>query len=232
MPDLSPVWLSLLVAGTATLISVPLGLAAAWLVSSVGRQGRRARRGLIPLEIALTLPLVLPPTVVGYGLLQIFGRGTPVGVFLNDRFGVHLLFTWQAAAIAASIMALPLVFRTSEAAFRSVDSEWLEVGRTLGASEPRLFVSVLLPLAFRGVLTGVALGFARALGEYGATMMVAGSIPGRTETLPLALGDAVLNGATADARFYALLLTGVALVLLTAISVWGGRIALSRGEHG
>jgi molybdate transport system permease protein len=231
LPDLSAIWLSLLVASSATIIVLPVALTAAWTTS--GASGRRGRDGalVVLLEIALTLPLVLPPTVVGYGLLLLLGQGSAFGQFLNNRVGIHLLFTWQSAAIAAAIMALPLVFRTAEAAFRAVDPELLEAGRTLGASERRLFVTVLVPLAYRGLLAGATLGFARALGEFGATMMVAGSLPGRTQTLPLALYNAVQEGQSGDARFYALILAGVAAVLLGAISLWGGRIALGRGDR-
>jgi molybdate transport system permease protein len=234
LPDLSPVWLSLIVAGTATSIAVPVALFFAYQLSGRGRSLSRSpiRRGLrLATELFLTLPLVLPPTVVGYALLLLLGRGTAIGLFLNDHLHLRLLFTWEGAAIAAAIMALPLIFRTAESAFRGVDSELLEMGRTLGASEGRLFWSVLLPLSYRGVLAGIALGFARALGEFGATLMVAGSIPGRTQTLPLALYNAVLNGQDADARIDTVLLVGVAVVLLGAIHLWGGRISLARGDR-
>ncbi len=211
-------------------IALPVGIGAAWKLSGVSSRRRRFSVFGALAETALTLPLVLPPTVIGYGLLLILGRGTALGAFLNNRLGIRLLFTWQGAAVAAAVMALPLIFRTAEATFRAVDGELLEAGRTLGATESRLFWTVLLPLTYRGLLAAVALGFSRALGEFGATLMVAGSIPGRTQTLPLALYNAVLNGQDAEARTDALLLCVIAVALLGGISFWGGRIALGRGE--
>ena len=223
--DLAPVWLSLRVALAATLLLLPLGIVAAWWLS-----GTRLRRGRLLIETLLTLPLVLPPTVVGYGLLLLLGHGSAAGRFVNERLGIRLLFTWQGAAIAASVMAAPLLIRTAEAAFRSVDTELLEVGRTLGASEAALLRHVVLPLSYRGVLAGVSLAFARALGEFGATLMVAGNIPGQTQTLPLALYQSVQSGADHDATIYALLLTAISWSLLGAVGAWAGRIAVGRGE--
>jgi molybdate transport system permease protein len=222
---MTPLLLSLQVALTATLLTLPLGLVVAWWLG-VGKPFR----GKIVLETLLTLPLVLPPTVVGFGLLLLLGRGTAFGRFLQDRLGIELLFTWEGAAIAASVMAFPLLVRTVSAAFASVDNELLEVGRTLGASEARLFVSVLIPLAYRGILAGTTLAFARALGEFGATLMVAGAIPGQTETLPLALYNTVQAGKDSEAVGYALLLTTVAFITLGIVSILGGRIAITRGE--
>jgi molybdate transport system permease protein len=227
LTDLAPVWLSLRVAVAATLLTLPAGIVAAWWLST-----GRPRRGRALIETALTLPLVLPPTVVGYGLLLVFGRGTEAGQYVNDRLGLRLLFTWQGAAVAASVMAFPLLVRTAEAAFRSVDAELLEAGRTLGATEAALLRHVVLPLAYRGVLAGVSLAFARALGEFGATLMVAGNIPGRTQTLPLALYGAVQSGNDNDAMLYALLLTALAWALLGAVGAWAGRVAVGRGERG
>ena len=226
MNDLSPFVLSLIVALTAMTLLLPVGLWASYRLG-VGKPFR----GRAFVETLITLPLVLPPTVVGYGLLLLLGRGTSVGRFIQDEWGTRLLFTWPGAAIAAAVMALPLFVRTGAAALATVDTELLEVGRTLGASEARLFFAVLVPLAFRGLLAALTLAFARALGEFGATLMVAGSIPGRTQTLPLALYAAVQSGDDAAALRYALALTLTAIVLISLVGLWSGRIAASRGER-
>lgn len=218
--------LSLLVAGTATLLVVPPGLAAAYLLST-----RRRLPGRLLLDTALSLPLVLPPTVVGFALLQILGRGTAFGRWLNDAAGVQLLFTWPGAALAASVMALPLFVRTATAALSSVDPELLEVGRTLGARGPDLLFRVLVPLSFRGMLAALTLAFARALGEFGATLMVAGSIPGETQTLPLALYASVQGGRTDEAATMALALTSVAFVSLGIVGLTTDYLARRRGEE-
>lgn len=224
-PDLAPLWLSLRVALAATVLTLPLGILSAWWLGV-----SRPFRGKVLVETLLTLPLVLPPTVVGFSLLLVFGRGTAPGQWLNDSAGIRLLFTWEGAAIAAAVMALPLFVKTAAAAFAAVDPDLLEAGRTLGASESLLLRRVLVPLAYRGLLAGTALAFARALGEFGATLMVAGNIPGRTQTLPLALYSAVLSGENDDALLYTLLLTTVAFVLLGAVGAYQGRIATNRGE--
>jgi len=222
----SPLWLSLLVASSATLLLVPPGLWAAHLLGV-----RKPFPGRALVETLLTLPLVLPPTVVGYALLLALGRGTSFGRWLNDAAGVRLLFTWQGAALAAAVMALPLFVRTAAAALGSVDLELLEAARTLGATERAVFFRVLVPLAYRGLLAAGTLAFARALGEFGATLMVAGNIPGRTQTLPLALYADVQGGRDGEARTAALLLTAAAFAALGLVTAYGGRVARARGER-
>ncbi len=227
LPDLSPLWLSLQVASVATLLMLPFGILAAWWLAH-----GRPFRGKIVIETLLTLPLVLPPTVVGFFLLELFGRGTAFGRWLNEDVGIRLLFTWQGMAVAAAVMALPLFLRTASAAFASVERELLEAGRTLGATERTLLWWVIIPMAYRGVLAGLALAFARALGEFGATLMVAGNIPGRTQTLPLALYHAAMDeGDSRAALFYTLLLTLTAFVLLGGVAVYQSRVAARRGER-
>lgn len=223
---MSPLWLSLLVASSATLLALPPGLWAAHLLGV-----RRPFPGRALVETLLTLPLVLPPTVVGYSLLLVLGRGTAFGRWLNDAAGVRLLFTWQGAAVAATVMAMPLFVRTAAAALASVDTELLEAARTLGASERAVFFRVLVPLAYRGLLAATTLAFARALGEFGATLMVAGNIPGRTQTLPLSLYSSVQGGRDDDARTAALVLTAVAFAALGLVTLYGGRVARARGER-
>lgn len=226
LPEWSPLWLSLQVAVGATLLILPIGTFAAWRLA----HGRRfPGKGVI--ETLLMLPLVLPPTVVGYYLLLLFGRGTAIGQWINDRAGLHLLFTWQGAAVAASVMAMPLYIRTATSAFASVEREMLEVGRTLGASENELLRHVIIPMSYRGLLAAFALAFARALGEFGATLMIAGSIPGQTQTLPLALYAAVQSGKDRQALAYTLVLSLVAFVLLGAVGLYQQRIATSRAEQ-
>ena len=224
-PDMAPLWLSLQVAGVATLLMLPLGILAAWWFAH-----GRPFAGKALIETLLMLPLVLPPTVVGYYLLLLFGRGTPIGLWINDSVGLRLLFTWQGAAVAASIMALPLFVRTATAAFASVEREMLEAGRTLGASEPGLLWHIIIPMSYRGLLAGLALAFARALGEFGATLMLAGSIPGRTQTLPLALYAAVQAGKDQEALAYTLLLSLAAFAILGSVGAYQRRIARSRAE--
>lgn len=221
-----PLTLSLQVAFAALLLLLPPGVWVAWRLG-VGRPFR----GKSLVEALLTLPLVLPPTVVGLALLLLLGRTTAFGRWLNDTAHIRLLFTYQAAALAAALMAFPLFVRTAAAAFAAVDSDLLEAGRTLGATEGRLLAFVLVPLSYRGLLAGVSLAFARALGEFGATLMVAGSIPGRTQTLPLALYAAAQNGDNRQAIEYALILAALAWMLTLASGVYGSRLSVLRGEQ-
>ncbi len=223
---MSPLVLSLLVAVSAMLLVVPPGLLVAWWLG-VGKPFR----GKTLIETLLTLPLVLPPTVIGFGLLLVLGQETAFGQFLNNRLGIRLLLTWQAAALASAIMAAPLFTRAAAAAFAAVDGDLLDAGRTLGASEITLLRRVLIPISYRGLLAGGTLAFARALGEFGATLMVAGTIPGRTQTLPLALYAAVLNGRNDEARHDTLLLFLLAFVLVGMVSLYTGRVATRRGER-
>ncbi len=186
---LSPLWLSIQTASLATLFALPLGIGCA-----VGVYAQRGwRRGLW--DGLLTLPLVLPPTVVGFGLLWLLGRNGPLGKLLAT-WGINLIFSWPATVIAATIVAFPLVYRATLGTLEQVDPDLLAVARTLGASEIRIIWQILLPLSRSGILAGTVLAFARALGEFGATFMVAGGIPGRTQTLPIALYLAVAEGKT------------------------------------
>jgi len=168
------------------------------------------------------LPLVMPPTVVGYYLLTALGRGSGFGRFLEDELGIRVVFTWQGAGIAAAVMALPLLVMTARAGFEAVDPDLEKVALTLGRSRLAVFFTVTLPLAARGVLAGISLAFARALGEFGATLMVAGNIPGRTRTMPIAVYDAVQSGDTGLANVLALVLTLTSMTIL-AIFGWATR---------
>lgn len=223
--DLSPLWLSLRVAGAATVLMLPIGVPAAWWLGT-----SRPFRGKVLVETLLTLPLVLPPTVVGYALLLALGQRTALGRWLNDTAGLRLVLTGEGAALAAAVMALPLFVMTASAAFAAVDPDLIEAGRTLGAREWTLLLRVLVPLSYRGLLAGLTLAFARALGDFGATLMVAGNIHGSTQTLPLALYAAVQAGRDREALLYTLLLSAVAFALLGLAGAYQGRIAVGRGE--
>ena len=214
--DLTALRLSFQVAGLATGLCLVVGLPLAWFLA------RRRFWGRDVLAAAATLPLVLPPTVLGYYLLTALGRNSAFGRFLEDELGIQLVFTWQGAGVAAAVVALPLLVRSAQAAFETIDPELEKVGLTLGRSPLAVFFTVTLPLASRGVLAGVALAFARALGEFGATLMVAGNIPGRTQTMPLAVYDAVQAGDMGAANTLALVLTLSSMMTL-AFFGWASR---------
>ena len=182
-----PLLLSLKVAGWATLLNAILGVAAAYAIS----RWRSSARDVV--DAILTLPLVLPPTVLGYYLLVLVGRRGVFGAWL-DRIGIELVFTWQGAVLASTVVAFPLVLKSARAAFEGVDHQLENAARVLGVSETGIFFRVTLPMAQRGISAGVVLAFARALGEFGATLMVAGNLPGRTQTLSVAIYEAVQAG--------------------------------------
>jgi molybdate transport system permease protein len=204
---LFPLFLSLRVAGLATLLAMLVGVALAWVMVRTPLPGRDLLNALT------SLPLVLPPTVLGYYLLVALGQQSPLGRWLAQH-GWPLVFTWRGAVVAATVVALPLVVQSAQAALASIDPHLEEVARTLGRSEPAIFLTITLPLAWRGIFAGAMLAFARALGEFGATLMVAGNIPGRTQTMPIAIYDAVQGGNQAEANLLAGIVTVVAMVLL------------------
>jgi molybdate transport system permease protein len=211
---LLPLWLTLKVAGLATLLALVAGVACA---RALGRE-RSWLRDIA--ESLLTLPLVLPPTVLGYYLLVVLGRNGVIGGWLHAHLGISLIFTWQGAVIAAAVAAFPLILRAARAAFADVDPKLEFAARTLGLNEIALFLRVSLPLAWRGVLAGALLAFARAMGEFGATLMVAGSLPGRTQTLSIAVYNAVMAGDDATAET----LTLIALATATIVLVLAARL--------
>lgn len=209
--DLTPLWVSLKTALTATLLAFVLGIAAArWMLTYRGR-GRNLIDGI------LTLPLVLPPTVVGFLLLLLLGKQGLVGQLLHP-LGMTVIFTWGATVIAATVVAFPLMYKTGLGAFEQVDLTLVSSARTLGASEWRIFWQLLLPLAFPGVLAGTVLAFARALGEFGATLMVGGSIPGVTQTLPIAIFFAAEAGRMGLALTWVLLMVAVSLTAIAGLN--------------
>jgi molybdate transport system permease protein len=221
---MNPAWtallLSLKVAGWATLLNLIFGIGVGYLLARKRFPGRDL------LDTLLTLPMVMPPTVLGYYLLVLLGRRSALGAWLQDHFGFSFIFTWQGAVIAAAIVAFPLVFKPARAAFEAVDGQLEQAARVLGISEMAVFFRVTLPLAWRGILAGVLLAFARALGEFGATLMVAGSIPGKTQTLSIAVYEAVQAGQDDVANTLVLLTSVVCItVLLLAGKLAPGRIA-------
>ncbi len=217
--DWFPVLLSLRVAFLATLFAALLGVPLAY--------GLARRRLPAPglLSALTTLPLVLPPTVLGYYLLLLIGRQSPLGRLL-EGWGISLVFTWQAAVLAATVVSFPLVVRSAQAAFESVDPALEAAARTLGRSEAAIFFTVTVPLAWRGILAGAVLAFARAMGEFGATLMVAGNIPGRTQTLSVAIYDAVQAGQYSLANNLVLLISMVSVGVLALLA----RIGDGRGR--
>ena len=212
----TPLFISIKVAGIATLLAVVIGLALSFLLS-------RTFPGKALIEALVTAPLVLPPTVLGYYLLVLLGSQGPLGAFLEKNFGIELVFTWQGAVIAATVASLPLFVRTCLPALEAVDSGMLDAARTLGASEMKVFFSVMLPLAWRGVLAAIALAFARALGDFGTTLMVAGNIPGKTQTMPIAIYDAMVSGRSVQAAWLVGVITVVSIVILTILGSVGRR---------
>ena len=204
--DLHPILLTLQVAVVATLINVPLALAVSWLVV------KRRVPGRILIEAVVSLPLALPPVAVGLFLLLLLGRGGPIGGVLDGLLGVDVVFTWVAAAIASAVVSFPLMARAIMVAMGDVDARLEMSARSLGAGPLRVAATITVPLAYRGILAGLLLGFVRALGEFGATITVAGNIPGRTQTLPLAIYQKV---QTRDDDT-ALALAGVSIVLAAA----------------
>src|SRR5688572_6830690 len=210
--------LSLIVTLAATLIVVLFGTAFAFLLA------RRKFRGRELLDAVITLPLVLPPTVTGYYLIVLLGRRGIIGSYIFDYTGWSVTFTVWAAIIAAAIMAMPLMVKSARAALESVNPRYEIASYSLGKSEFETFFRVTLPLASRGVLAGVVLSFARALGEFGATLMLAGNLPGKTQTMPLAIYEAVFAGADRQAQLLALILTAVSVTAIYLTNkLTGGR---------
>lgn len=213
-----PLMLTLKVAAWATAINLVLGVGTGYALARWRFPGRDT------LDAILTLPMVLPPTVLGYYLLVVIGSRGWLGAWLLEHFGLRLVFTWQAAVIAAAIVSFPLVFKAARAAFETVDPQLEDAARTFGISEAAIFFRVSLPLAWRGILAGLLLSFARALGEFGATLMVAGSIVGKTQTLSIAVYEAVQAGHDDAAAFL------VAVTSITCVAVLLGATRLVPGR--
>ncbi|HET6231150.1 MAG TPA: molybdate ABC transporter permease subunit [Longimicrobiaceae bacterium] len=217
MLDWQPVILSLRVALSAAAVVVVAGTLAARAMSGRDFAGKDVVDGL------LVLPLVLPPVVTGFFLLVLLGRDGPVGILLQRAFGVRLLFTLHAAVLAAAVVAFPLMYQSAKAAFAAVDHRLEDAARTLGAGEARVFLAVTVPLSWPGLVSGTVLAFARSLGEFGATVMVAGNIPGETTTVPLAIYSLADAGDLRTAGMYALAISAASMGMVVALNVWTRR---------
>lgn len=216
-PEWQIIGFTLRMAALSTLLVCPFGVAVAWLLA------RYQWRGKSLVETVVTMPLVMPPVATGLILLKLLGRRGALGSVLQ-RAGIDIVFTWRAVVVAMMVMSFPLLVRGCRVAFEEVNVRFEEIARTLGASDARVFATITLPLARRGIVGGVVLAFARAIGEFGATILVAGDIPGRTSTLALAIYDRVELGRDADA--YRLLAVAVVIAFIT---VWTSETLLRKG---
>lgn len=213
----TPLFLSLKIAGIATCIVLVFGILFARLLARCQFPGKRV------IESILMLPLVLPPTVVGFGLLYLFGKNGPVGSLLLQTFEFQVVFTWIGAVIAATVVAFPLMYQSATAAFQTYDPNIENAAYTMGASRWRVFWSISFPLAWPGLLAGLVLTFARALGEFGATLMIAGYIPNKTDTIPLAIYFAVESGDTDKAVFWVIGMLIIGFSAILWLNWWSGR---------
>lgn len=211
---MDPITLSLKVALIAVCIDFVFGLAIARSMA------RKEFVGKNIIESIIILPMVLPPTVLGYGMLILLGKRGVLGQMLMEQFGIQIIFTWWAAALASAVVSFPLMYQSAKAAFASVDIFLEQAARTLGTGEMRIFLTITLPLAWPGILAGLVLAFARALGEFGATLMVAGNIPGKTQTIPLAIYSAVETGDDELAKTLVLTITILSFAAVFFLNRW------------
>jgi molybdate transport system permease protein len=217
--NLFPLFLSFRVALTATLFTILIGLPIAFFLS------RSKSKFADILDTIITLPIVLPPTVLGYYLLVLLGRQSAIGRFLEETFNIMIVFTPTGAIIAAMVVSIPFLIKSAKAAFSSIDPNFVNAARVLGRTELNIFLTVIIPLAWRGIVAGITLGFARALGDFGTTLMVAGSIPNKTMTMPIAIYDALLAGNRELANILVFIMTIVALIVLFTINRLENRVS-------
>ena len=215
--DYSPLLLSLKVAAISTTVVFIFGICFARLFT------RKQFFGKTVIESVFMLPLVLPPTVVGFALLILFGKHGWIGSWLNEWFGVQIIFTWLGAVIASIVVSFPLMYQSAAAAFDSLDDRLENAARTLGASEWRVFWTIAFPLAWPGLLAGLVLSFARGLGEFGATLMIAGYIPGKTDTIPMAIYFAVESGQMEKATFWVVIIVALGFSTIMWLNWWSRR---------
>ena len=209
-----PIILSIRVALVATAIAFFLGIFFAYLLTKKKVPGKNIW------ETILILPMILPPSIVGYLLLKLFGKRGPIGAFLIDTFGIQVVFTWIACVIAATVVALPLMYQNAKGAFQSVDPTLEIAARTLGSSSFKVFRTVTMPLSIPGIVSGIVLTFARALGEFGATLMLAGNIPGRTQTIPTAIYYSVVTGKEDEAMNLVVVMVIFSFALVFGLNMW------------
>ena len=211
--DFSPLWISLKTAFLATIITSIIGIFISYKMANYKGRGR----GLI--DGVFTLPLILPPTVIGFFLLLICGKNGFVGkIFMS--FNKNIIFSWSATVIAATVVAFPMMYRTCRSAFEQIDKNMISVARTLGLSETKIFFKSAIPLAWPGIIGGLVLSFARALGEFGATLMIAGNIPGKTQTMPVAIFFAVEGGDLNKAMLWVLIIVAISFIMIFLLNYW------------
>lgn len=223
MVDYSPLWISLKVAAAATVITFFLGLMSAWLVLKM-KKGRAVVDGL------LSLPMVLPPTVVGFFLLMALGKNSFFGNMLREM-GFEALFTWQGAVVAAAAVSFPIMYRTARGALEQVDENLINAGRTLGMSEDSIFLRIMIPLSRPGIAAAAILSFARALGEFGATIMLAGNIPGKTQTMSIAIYTAMQSGDRSKAYIWVAIVMAISFAVMLLMNVWNDRQSRLSGKR-
>jgi molybdate transport system permease protein len=214
--DFSPLWISIKTAASATTITFFLGLAAAWYVNKLKSRYKNI------IDALLILPMVLPPTVMGFFLLLIFGKRGFIGKIL-DAVGIQVIFSWQATVIAAIAVSFPLMYKASKSSFAQVDKNITDAARTLGGSSWNVFWKITVPASWPGIAAGTVLSFARALGEFGATLMIAGNITGKTQTMPLAIFFASESGKMDQALMWVLMITSISFVFIILINHWEAR---------
>ena len=211
--DFSPLWISLKTAFLATIITSIIGIFISYKMANYKGRGRGFIDGIF------TLPLILPPTVIGFFLLLICGKNGFVGkVFMS--FNKNIIFSWSATVIAATVVAFPMMYRTCRSAFEQIDKNMISAARTLGLSETKIFFKVAIPLAWPGIIGGLVLSFARALGEFGATLMIAGNIPGKTQTMPVAIFFAVESGDMNKAMLWVLIIVAISFIMIFLLNYW------------
>lgn len=211
---LTPVIISLKVAFVATGIVIIFGIALAWIFCRYSFKGKSV------LETIILLPMCLPPTVVGYGMLIVMGRNGPLGKLTEAVFGGTLVFTWQGAAIGAAIVALPLMYESAKAGFLNIDITCIEAARIFGASDSYIFFHIVLPMSFDSIISGVILAFTRALGEFGASLMVAGNIPGKTQTIPIAIYFAMESGNRTQGNVLVAIVVVFSFIMVFWLNRW------------
>lgn len=211
--DFSPLWISLKTAFLATIITSIIGIFISYKMANYKGRGR----GLI--DGVFTLPLILPPTVIGFFLLLICGKNGFVGkIFMS--FNKNIIFSWSATVIAATVVTFPMMYRTCRSAFEQIDKNMISAARTLGLSETKIFFKIAIPLAWPGIIGGLVLSFARALGEFGATLMIAGNIPGKTQTMPVAIFFAVEGGDMNKAMLWVLIIVAISFIMIFLLNYW------------
>lgn len=209
-----PILISLKVAFFSTLFTLIIGILLAWSFTKYEFRGKEFLEGII------TLPMVLPPSVTGYGLLMLIGKNGIIGKIIYKFFGTSLIFTWKAACVAAFVVSLPLMYQSCKAAFSNIDLDYEKAARTLGADEKVIFWKIGIPLAFPGIISGLVLSFTRALGEFGATLMVAGNIPGKTQTIPIAIYFAVDSGDMKTANILVGIVVVFSFLVVYGLNIW------------